>query len=219
MKTIPEILADRRDKKDREQDRTALASDLSTTTFRASSNQIQGVNDAISYLAQHGSELNESQRKQLSEEGIKINNIQDFPKPELAIQLRGLDKIDVKTMKVDGLEEALGLFAEEIAHLRKTIDNIQTRVPNVTLPEIKVPPITIPKSNFNVTVPQPKVTVHVPPIEMPKPEEAKKPPRLMSEKHEQNGRGQLVSITERYEDGSVHKVTGLDTGEITHAYR
>lgn len=187
---------------------------------------------ALEAIEENFSDLSNSQQDQFlgammgiidkMNKGIKLTNLEDMPTPEtnVHVNLSGIDRVEAKAINIEGLTET-------VDGLKEAINKI---VPALNAMEIRVPEIASPK----VTVPKPEITVNIPPIKMPPMPKLTIPridvpkaeitvtreeaPRVVEYLPQYNARNQLVSITERYEDGSTCSASGFDQGKVTVRY-
>lgn len=162
MKTITELIEERNAKKKDQ----AYRKDLSRN-FDNSTTMVGAIKDDLRTLNENWIHLSEQQRKDIREsfegvmsKGVQVTNLSDA-KPQIDINLRGMDKLDVNTVNINGLNETVqsikDMTTEMTAEIRK-IKFPEIKVPEVKVPEIKVPEIRVPNIKVpDVTIPEIKI--------------------------------------------------------------
>lgn len=205
MKTLQQILESSRTKKDTKKAGEELIKGIDGSMRTTTVNSTSAMVNALDQIKDHWDQMSSDQQKKLQDSlGGLIDKI---PRPELGITFNGLENIKVKTLTVEGLEEVLTSVINHIKTLDNKISSMQFDLPtpHVTIPEIKLP---------TITVPEPKVTVHIPVQKMPK--MPKMPdvnvsPTVTIDRQQlpnkvivtKNKYGGIQKIIEEYSDGNV----------------
>ncbi len=207
MNPIDQVIANRKDRMAKDQERNDLASKMGQRFDGASSHSAQTISDNIS------GEL----RK-----GVRVNNLHEISQPNshqsVTIGLHGLEHLDIESATIHGLDTLIESVEELAKVTSQAMKEILAAVGKLQSPAVTVhpPSITVPKPEVTVNVPEPRITIK-PNITVQAPKETQKKVNLMEE-IEIYREGILDGVEERYSDGTVHTETGWATGKIKHKY-
>ena len=205
MKTLEEILQDKKETKDRNN----MIGELKPREFDNSHKVVGGFESILSRF--FNAIKNIVWR-------VKLEGDIEF-RPEIIIP-------EIKPPKIPDIhipEIKIPEIKVPEANVRVTFDKMpEIKVPDIKVPEVKVtippiniPDIKIPKAQVEVKIPDVRVTI--PPIKVPKQEviirqaEAKRIVRIIKRR---NDRGDVTEIQETYSDGTKSTLKGMNTDDM-----
>ncbi len=235
MKQIQDIVAEKKAKSAIEADQNRFVDRLGQSTDRSSSMSTGAIVGAIERMAEDWTTLSTSQQSDFREamedlqeamgsDGMRVNNLGEIPKAEttVSVNLQGIEKIEAKSMAIEGLNELMKEISAAVSGIQTALKRPQLK-PEVTVnvPPVKIPEIRSPEVKVNV--PAIKIPpINIPNISVPKAEVTvtqHEGPRIVELLTQYDSFGNLVSITDVFEDGSKAIMTGVNTNKIKVEYR
>ncbi len=210
LSPIEQAIRDRHAREKEESDRQKLLSGMD-----------RGFRDA----SDHSSDSIRSELRK----GVRVNNFEDMPHPDNQVHththIHGIEKLDVDSVTVNGLEELVSLFLRGMDQVIDKLEKLEIRVPDIKVPQAHVtfdiPEIKVPEPKVTVNVPEPKVIVQEKrEVSIPSFRKEKEEPvaRIVEEKPIYAKDGTLDGYEEIYSDRSTIRKTGIATGKVKYDY-